>query len=83
MYGVPMQNPEWMELLHQSLFRFSEFSNDRVLADSSCWVGNQKSRISSSRTEEILSRERVPSSPSLFLCLFDKESGSSAHALVL
>ena len=45
--GVPIQNPEWMELLHQSLFRFSEFSNDRVLADSSCWGGNQKSRISS------------------------------------
>ena len=45
--GVPMPNPEWMELLHQSLFLFSEFSNDGVLADSSCWGGNQKSRISS------------------------------------
>ena len=28
--------PEWMELLHQPLFRFSEFSNDGALADSSC-----------------------------------------------
>ncbi len=30
------QVPEWMEFLHQPLFRFSEFSKDGALADSSC-----------------------------------------------